>query len=67
VVVRVPEKQLDAATGSGPAYVFLVAEAIVDAGVLAGLARDLAETLALQTLLGSARLLTERGGDPAAR
>ncbi len=69
VVVRVPEKALDAVTGlsgSGPAYVFLVAEAMVEAGVLAGLPRDIAETLAFQTLLGSSRLLTEGGSTPAA-
>ena len=68
VVVRVPEKALDAVTGlsgSGPAYVFLVAEALAEAGVLQGLPRDVAETLAFQTLLGSARLLVEQG-DPAA-
>ena len=68
VVVRVPEKALDAVTGlsgSGPAYVFLVAEALTDAGVLAGLPRDVAETLAFQTLRGAAQLLVE-GGDSAA-
>jgi pyrroline-5-carboxylate reductase len=69
IVVRVKEQQLDAVTGlsgSGPAYVFLVAEAMVEAGVLAGLARDTAQQLAFQTLLGAARLLEERDADPAA-
>jgi pyrroline-5-carboxylate reductase len=69
VVVRVAEKDLDAVTGvsgSGPAYVFLVAEALAEAGVLAGLARDVAEKLAFQTLLGSAKLLVEGGSSPAA-
>jgi pyrroline-5-carboxylate reductase len=68
VVVRVPEKALDAVTGlsgSGPAYVFLVAEAMAEAGVLCGLPRDVAETLAFQTLLGSARLLVDGGDTPA--
>ena len=69
VVVRVPESALDAVTGlsgSGPAYLFLVAEAMVEAGVLAGLARDIAETLTFQTLLGSSRLFADGGSTPAA-
>lgn len=62
VVVRVGEHLLDAVTGlsgSGPAYVFLVAEAMIEAGVLAGLSRDVSETLVGQTLLGAATLLVE--------
>ena len=68
-VVTVPERLLDAVTGlsgSGPAYVFLVAEALIEAGVLAGLPRDVSATLATQTLLGAARLLTETGDGPEA-
>ncbi|MFZ2442079.1 MAG: pyrroline-5-carboxylate reductase [Ilumatobacteraceae bacterium] len=66
-VVRVPESQLDAVTGlagSGPAYLFLVAEALIDAGVLAGLSRANSEALVGQLFVGSAALLQQRG-DPA--
>src|SRR6266704_3397819 len=62
VVVRVPEELLDAVTGlsgSGPAYVFLVAEAMVEAGVLVGLPRDVAAALVHQTLAGAAALLVD--------
>jgi pyrroline-5-carboxylate reductase len=59
-VVHLPEEHLDAVTalsGSGPAYLFLVAEALVEAGVLAGLTRDVADDLVRQTFLGAAHLL----------
>lgn len=67
VVARVGEGLLDAVTGlsgSGPAYVFLVAEAMIEAGVLVGLSRDTASLLARQTILGAARLLSESGELP---
>ena len=66
-VVRVPETALDAVTGlsgSGPAYLFLVAEAMIDAGVHAGLAREVSAALVRQLFVGSARLLAE--GDDSA-
>ena len=69
VVVRVPEQQLDAVTGlsgSGPAYVFLLAEAMIEAGVLVGLPRDQARVLVTQTLLGSGRLLDAGDDTPEA-
>jgi len=61
------EAQMDAVTalsGSGPAYVFLLAEAMIDAGEAEGLPRDKARALALQTLLGAARMLVESGESP---
>ena len=68
-VVRVPEPLLDAVTGlsgSGPGYIFLVAEALIEAGVLVGLPRPVSQQLAVQTLLGSARLLAESDQGPEA-
>lgn len=67
VVVRVPESLLDAVTGlsgSGPAYVFLVAEAMIEAGVLVGLPRETSFTLVQQTLLGAAVLLADGDEGP---
>ncbi len=66
-VVRVPEADLDAVTGlsgSGPAYVFLVAEALIAAGTEAGLPPATSRTLATATLAGAARLLVESGEGP---
>ena len=68
-VVRLPERQLDAVTGisgSGPAYIFLVAEALIDAGVTAGLSREVSQQLVVGTVLGSARMMAETGDDPGA-
>jgi pyrroline-5-carboxylate reductase len=68
-VVRLPERLLDAVTGvsgSGPAYFFLVAEAMMEAGVQMGLTRDVSRTLVVQTMLGSARMLEETGEEPDA-
>lgn len=67
-VVRLPERDLDAVTGisgSGPAYVFLVAEAMVEAGVTAGLSRAVAKQLVVGTLLGASKMLDETGQEPA--
>ncbi len=62
------EKYLDMATAlsaSGPAYVFLFIESLIDAGVYMGMSRDMARTLALQTVLGSAKFAQESGKHPA--
>jgi pyrroline-5-carboxylate reductase len=66
--VTVTEAQMDAVTGlsgSGPAYVCLMIEALADGGVRAGLPRDVAQTLAAQTVLGTAKLIIESGEHPA--
>ncbi|HVR19456.1 MAG TPA: pyrroline-5-carboxylate reductase, partial [Polyangiaceae bacterium] len=67
-VVRVEESLLDAVTGlsgSGPAYVMLVIEALTEGGVNVGLDRSIALSLATEVVLGSAKLLVETGEDPA--
>lgn len=63
VVLTVPEAQMDSVTalsGSGPAYFFLLVEALVDAGVAAGLSREVATDLAAHTMAGSSAMLLER-------
>lgn len=67
-VVRVPESQQDAVTaisGSGPAYLFLVIEALVEAGVALGLPRPVATELATQTAVGAAHMARDSGEHPA--
>ncbi len=66
VAVAVTEAQIDAVTGlsgSGPAYVFLIAEAMTDAGVAAGLQRAIAQRLAYQTIAGAGQMLLLDGAD----
>jgi pyrroline-5-carboxylate reductase len=65
-VVQVPESQMDAITafsGSGPAYFFYFAEALIDAGVLLGLSRSLSEEMVIQTAVGAAVMLRDSGTD----
>ena len=67
-VVTVPEAYLDAVTalsGSGPAYIFYVVEAMIEAGVLLGLPRGMSTDLVVQTLVGSAAMLRETGEHPS--
>lgn len=66
-VLVLPESQLDALTalsGSGPAYVFLIAEALIDAGVDLGLTREQASTLATHTIAGAGALMVETSTSP---
>src|SRR6266550_3349397 len=66
-VVRVPEPYMDAVTavsGSGPAYFALLSEAMIEAGILLGLGRDVSTQLVVQTMLGSAKLLRDEQMHP---
>jgi pyrroline-5-carboxylate reductase len=65
--VRVPESALDAVTavsGSGPAYFALLAESMIEAGILLGLSREIATDLVVQTMLGTAKLLRDEQMHP---
>src|SRR5437870_3257580 len=66
-VVEVPEEHMDAITavsGSGPAYYALLAEAMIEAGIMLGLSREISTRLVVQTMLGTARLLRDEQMHP---
>jgi pyrroline-5-carboxylate reductase len=66
-VVRLPESAMDAVTavsGSGPAYFALLAEAMIEAGILLGLSREVSTQLVVQTMFGTAKLLRDEGMHP---
>jgi pyrroline-5-carboxylate reductase len=66
-VLRIAERQMDAVTaisGTGPAYIFFVVEAMIEAGVHLGLPRATATELVVQTVVGSAKMLRETGSHP---
>jgi pyrroline-5-carboxylate reductase len=68
LVKRLDEKYLNLATGlvgSGPAYIYLIIDALADAGVRLGLPKDISITLAAQTTLGAAKMVVETGEHPA--
>jgi pyrroline-5-carboxylate reductase len=66
-VVRLPESAMDAVTavsGSGPAYFALLSEAMIEAGILLGLSREVSTQLVIQTMLGTAKLLRDENMHP---
>jgi pyrroline-5-carboxylate reductase len=66
-VLRIAERHMDAVTaisGTGPAYIFFVVEAMIEAGVHLGLPRATATDLVVQTVVGSAKMLRETGAHP---
>ncbi|GAB3211383.1 pyrroline-5-carboxylate reductase [Marinactinospora thermotolerans DSM 45154] len=66
-VLRVAERHMDTVTalsGSGPAYFYFIVETMIDAGVLMGMSRDIAEKLVVQTIAGSASMLRDSGEHP---
>jgi pyrroline-5-carboxylate reductase len=68
IAIRFPERQLDAVvglSGSGPAYVYMMIEAMADGGLKMGLSRELSLKLAAQTVLGSAKMVLQTGEHPA--
>lgn len=68
ITIRIPEDLMDAATGlsgTGPAYVFLFIETMIDAGVTVGIRRDVASEMVIQTVIGSARMLKGNAQHPA--
>jgi pyrroline-5-carboxylate reductase len=68
LVVRFPESLMDAATGlsgTGPAYVYLFIETMIDAGVAVGIRRDVASKLVIQNVIGAARMLEQNVHHPA--
>ncbi len=68
LAIELPENDLNGVTalsGSGPAYLYLILEALIEAGVRIGLTRELSRQLMLQTMLGSAKMMLETGKHPA--
>ena len=68
ISVELPEKRLDAVTGlsgSGPAYIYTVIEALADGGVLVGLPKEKALTLAAKTVIGAAKMVMKSNEHPA--